>query len=213
MAPKVPYPMMVAFMAMVTCGPGMLSLPLSVSRAGLLPSLAVSVTMALSMIWTMQLVYGCKVRCEAAGARIVTYQDLGTELLGARRLVEVTICLQQFGTLCVYFSFMITILETLLPTVFEGVRDVAWSAVLLVPVCIECCLNYLRELGSVAVFAMVVFFAGWLVTMYMCAVRIANNAEYNTRLEHRGWAIVGVYAGWCYAFEGFASMVPRQQTR
>lgn len=209
-APKVAYWNMVAFMSLITCGPGLLSLPLSVSRAGLLPSLAVSVLMAASMIWTMQLVYGCKARCEAAGARIVTYQDLGTELLGgARRVVEVSICLQQFGTLCVYFSFMITILERLLPTVFEGARDVAWSAVLLGPVSIECCLSYLRELGSLATVTMVVFFASWLITMYVCAARIANLGERNARLQHRGWAIVGVYAGWCYAFEGFASMVPQ----
>lgn len=194
-APKASFRSMLALLLMTGFGPGMLSLPLNVSRAGILPSLGVSLLVGASMVWTMLLLTRCKARCEKEGIRIVTYQDFGSELLGSRRLVEVTICLYQFGVLCVYFSFMSTILDSFVST--------EWIPILYVPVAVMCCLKQLRDLGYLSTVTLTIFCLSWLVTMSVCLGRLRD------RTQSKGWAVVSVYAAWCYSFEGLPALVPQ----
>lgn len=193
--PKASFRSMLALLLMTGFGPGMLSLPLNVSRAGILPSLAISILVGSSMVWTMLLLTRCKARCEKEGIRIVTYQDFGSELLGSRRLVEVTICLYQLGVLCVYFSFMSTILDSFVRT--------TWIAILYVPVTIMCCLKQLRDLGYLSTLTLTIFCLSWIITMSVCLGRLRD------RTQSKGWAVVSVYAAWCYSFEGLPALVPQ----
>lgn len=194
-------------------GPGCLSLPFAFAGAGLGLSLILSIPIVVLCLFSFNVLLWAKKEVVtqglAPGGVRLSYSDIAVATLGpmGRCLVELAVCTTQLGVCTVYYSFVATNVNTVIP-------DLSAKIVIVIMMPLAFFTLLIRSPGQLTVLSTignVCMFAGIILVFVALAPKLSPGFTKVEKLPMFHWEKATSFASnMIFSFEGIALMIPME---